>query len=582
MPLTNDRAARRGQAPRAGNGAEKDAATGIGTGVPQPRAGRPDSGSPIRALTLSGRRRRVRTAAWLLGALALGALLLRISLSVGMDSDAANKALQGWDLLHGHFLLHGWITGDATFYAFESPLYALIEAVAGLTPLVTHIEPAVAYVLILGLVLRLGRGGANGWARVLRASTAATILLIPLGSPYGVSLLMEQPDHVGTSVFLLAAFLLADAAGRRRARRDGRGVWLLPAGVFAVCTAGVLSDDTVTYVAVPAIAFVCGLRALQAREPLGPDAVTGFAAALAVPAEHAIRRVMHEFGGYWMTRPGTKIAHHAAWPAHLHRTLRALAALYGVLYTASPAFALLGACALAAALAGFVRVLWKWRTATVAELLCVLAVLLNLGVYTLSTGHTPIPAHEIAAVLPLGAVLAARCVSPAWAWWRPAARTACAVLAAVALLPLAASAVRPAQGPIPTAPRPALASWLAAHDLRYGIAGYWDASTLTVDSGGAVAVRAVVRAKYRFAMYAWETRSDWYAAARHRATFAVAYDGPSRFGLIDADRLGTADYEALFGRPAAVYRVYGRTVLVYPGNLLDHVAAWLPPRAKRQ
>jgi hypothetical protein len=578
MPLTKDRAAaRRGQAPRAEKGA--------GNGVPQPRTGRAETADPADAfgvVATTGGRRRARAAAWLLGALALGALLLRVSLSVGMDADAANKALQGWDLLHGHFLLHGWITGDATFYAFESPLYALVEAVTGLTPLVTHIEPALAYVLILGLVLQLGRGGASGWARVLRAATAATILLIPLGSPYGASLLMEQPDHVGTSVFLLVAFLLADAAGRRRGWGDGRGVWLLPVGVFAVCTAGILSDDTVTYVAVPAVACVCGLRALRAREPLGPGAVTGFAAALAVPAEHAIRRVMHEFGAYWMTRPGTKIAHHAAWPSHLHRTLRALAALYGVLYTASPVFALLGTCALAAAFAGFVRVLWKWRTATHAELLCVVAVLLNLGVYTLSTGHTPIPAHEIAAVLPLGAVLAARCVSPAWAWWRPAARTACAVLAAAALLPLTASAARPAQGPIPTAPQPALAGWLAAHDLRYGIAGYWDASTLTVDSGGAVAVRAVVRTKYRFAMYAWETRGDWYAAAQHRATFAVAYDGPRRFGLIDADRLGTAGFEALLGRPSAVYRVYGRTVLVYPGNLLDHVAAWLPPRAKRQ
>jgi hypothetical protein len=571
MPLITDRAGT-----RRGSGAPDTGQT-----VPRPRSRRP--GSPRSDAPGTGLRRRgPRAAAWALGALALGALLVRVSLTVGMDADAANKALQGWDLLHGHLLLHGWITGDASFHTLESPLYALVEAFTGLTPLVTHVEPALAYLLILGLVLLLGRGSAEGWAAVLRGSTAAAILLVPLASPYGVSLLMEQPDHVGTSAFLLAAFLLADLAGRRQGWRDGRAVRLLPFAVLAVCTAGILGDDTVTYVAVPALAAVCGLRALQAGRPLGPDAVVGFAATLAVPAAHVARRVLHRFGGYWMTRPSTRIAHHATWPNHVHRTLRALAALYGLLYNVSPALALLGGCALGAAIAGFARVLWTWRRASHAELLCVVAVLLNLAVYTLSAGHTPIPAHEIAAALPLGAVLAARCVSPAWSWWPSAARKVCALLAVAALVPLAVSAARPAQGPIPTAPRPALAGWLAAHGLRYGIAGYWDASTLTVDSGGAVAVRAVVQARHGFGMYAWETRQDWYASAKHDATFALAYDGPSTFGLIDADKLGTADFEAFLGKPAEVYRVDGRTVLVYPGNLLRHVATWLPPRTKRQ
>jgi hypothetical protein len=572
MPLTTDRAAA---------GRPPEAEQSSGQRVPRPRA--EDSGAAPRDTRPTGLRRRgPRAAAVGFALLALCALLVRISSAVGMDADAANKALQGWDLLHGHLLLHGWITGDATFYALESPLYALVEAFTGLSPLVTHIEPALAYVLLFGLVLLLGRGRAEGWAAALRVCTAAAILLVPLASPYGISLLIEQPDHVGTGVFLLAAFLLADAAGRRSGWRDGRFTRYAPAVLLAVCTAGILSDDTVTYVAVPAVALVCGLRAAQARRPLGPDAGLGLAALLAIPAEHLVRRVMHLFGGYWMTRPGTTIAAPADWPAHLHRTLRALAALYGLLYNVSPVCAALGGCALGLAGAGFVRVLWRWRGAARAELLCAAGIALNLGVYTLSTGHTPIPAHEIASVLPLGAVLAARGVSPAWALWRPAARRACAVLALVALAPLTASALRPVQGPIPTAPPPSLSGWLAEHGLHYGIAGYWDASTVTVDSGGAVAVRAVVRAKHGFRMYAWETRQDWYLAARHDATFALAYDGPPVFGLIDADRLAAADFEAFLGKPAEVYRVDGRTVLVYPGNLLDHVATWLPPRAKRQ
>jgi hypothetical protein len=566
MPLTTGPAA---PGPRAGTG------QAAGRTVPRPRLDAGDAPSAHGPSPDGPARRRLRIAGGGLGLLALTALLVRVSLSVGMDADAANKALQGWDLLHGHLFLHGWITGDATFYALESPVCALVESVIGLTPMVAHIEPALVYVLILVLAVLLGRGAASGWAAGLRAVSAAAVLLVPLASPYGVSLLMEQPDHVGTSAFLLGAFLLADRAGR------GRG-WIAPCGVLLVCTAGILSDDTVTYVAIPALVIVCGARLIAAWRLRGPDAGVLLAALASIPLEHEIRRVMHHFDGYWMTRPATEVADPGTWPVHAHRTLRAVGALFGLLYNASPVYAALGGCVFGAALAGFVRVLWLWRTASRAELCCALAIVLNLAVYTLSTAHTPIPAHEIAAVLPLGAVLAARSVSPAWAWWRTAARRLCVAIAAAALVPLAASALRPPQPPIPTAPQPALAGWLAQHGLHYGIAGYWDASTLTVDSGGAVAVRAVVRTHLGFAMYGWETREDWYLPSRHDATFAIAYDGPGTFGLIDSDKLGTADFEALLGKPAEIHRIDGRTVLVYPGNLLDHVSKWLPPRTRRE
>ena len=69
---------------------------------------------------------------WIGCGIALFALLLRISLSHGMNSDGANNALQGWDMLHGNLLLHGWIIGDATYYTLELPLYAITEAVLGL------------------------------------------------------------------------------------------------------------------------------------------------------------------------------------------------------------------------------------------------------------------------------------------------------------------------------------------------------------------------------------------------------------------------------------------------------------------
>ena len=85
-------------------------------------------------------------------------------------------------------------------------------------------------------------------------------------------------------------------------------------------------------------------------------------------------------------------------------------------------------------------------------------------------------------VLPCGAVLAARACVPARITGRitgmPRTFLAVTATALAALVPLAAAATRPALRPA-TAP---LAAWLEAHGLTYGIAGYWDASVVTMQS----------------------------------------------------------------------------------------------------
>ena len=67
------------------------------------------------------------------------------------------------------------------------------------------------------------------------------------------------------------------------------------------------------------------------------------------------------------------------------------------------------------------------------------------------------------------------------------ARVVLMASALAAVLPLAASAI-PAPARPPSIP---LAAWLRAHAFSYGIAGYWDASAVTVESGNHVQVRAV-------------------------------------------------------------------------------------------
>ena len=72
---------------------------------------------------------------------------------------------------------------------------------------------------------------------------------------------------------------------------------------------------------------------------------------------------------------------------------------------------------------------------------------------------------------------------------------------------LAGLGVETAHRPVPAA-KTGLASWLAAHRLFYGLGGYWEASIVTVDSGGRVKVRALAQPSLVADM--WEAKRSWY------------------------------------------------------------------------
>ena len=84
--------------------------------------------------------------------------------------------------------------------------------------------------------------------------------------------------------------------------------------------------------------------------------------------------------------------------------------------------------------------IWTWRGASRAEQLLVAAIVFNLGTYLVSVMPTPHGSREVAAVLPCGAVLAARALVPARITGMPRALAAVAATGLIALLPLAAAA----------------------------------------------------------------------------------------------------------------------------------------------
>jgi hypothetical protein len=78
---------------------------------------------------------------------------------------------------------------------------------------------------------------------------------------------------------------------------------------------------------------------------------------------------------------------------------------------------------------------------------------------------------------------------------------------------------------IPAAPDPfaRLEAFLGQHHLTEGVGGYWNSSVITVDTGGAVTVRAVTQGCLQ--PYAWESKAAWYDPARPRRPSCLSQAG---------------------------------------------------------
>ncbi len=482
--------------------------------------------------------------AWIGVGVALFVLLERISLRGQVTADGASNALQGWEMLHGNLLLHGWVLDDATYYTFELPLYMITESLVGLHTVDTHVVGALTFLIVAALATMLARAGSRGLAAAGRSAIVIAVLAAPLVLAPGVAKLVAEPNHFGTSVFLFGSFLLIDKAATR---------WFTAPLVCVILCVGQIGDVTVRYVAVPAIVVVCAYHVLAARRLRTHDMAVAVA-----------RAVMLYFGSNHMVLAKTRFGPIGQWPHHAVQTVVAAIKMFGgapgqpftMLAVAAAVFIL--ACVLAA-VAGFMRAVWNWRTASRAEQMLCTAIVVYLAAFVVSTYAVP---REIAAVLPCGAVLAARACVPGNIVSLPRARAVFAAAVLAAVLPLATAAARPLE----VQEQARVAAWLDAHGFRYGLAWFGNASTVTVQSGGRVQVRAVQSPGHwhPFGAGYRQAKADWYNPSLHRATFVIAGKNPSTSSIRRIERF--------FGRPAAIYYVAGWVIVNYRKNLLVRVA----------
>jgi hypothetical protein len=513
-------------------------------------------------------RRACAAMAWVAGGIALFVLLLRVSLTHAIDSDGANITLQAWDMLHGHVLLHGWILSDVPFYAFDIPMIAVAEAFLGLHTISMYVATALDYLVVAACAVAIAVTDARGASRVARAAVVVAVLAAPVLVVSDRWITLGHPDHTGSAVFLLVCCLLIDRASGRR--------FTAPLLCVILCV-GQISDPTVRYVFVPAITVVCAYRALAARESpaarkfLTDDGANLVAALASVPLSIAVRAAMRHLGAYLMVAPKTQIAPVSEWGHNAGVTWHNVLMLFGVEvgYGATPVFgiaAVFGLACLLASAAGLLWAVWRLRVARRAEQVLVVAIAVSLGVYLVSRLVSLQNSDYIVAVLPSGAVLAARALVPARLTGRLMALAVPGAALVAGLLPLSLVA---AQRPVVPYTVP-LAMWLQTHGLRYGLAGYWDGSVVTLEAGNQVQVRTVVLDGKEITPYAWETNFSWFDPALHYANFVI----------VDLDDRGylSPEAERVFGKPARTHRIGNWDILIYQKNLLTQVKpASLPP-----
>jgi len=522
----------------------------------------------------------------MLSGIVLFVMYLLVARDVPVMSDGASNALQAWDMWHGNLMLHGWTLTDISFYTTELPELAVAEVLRGLGPQAAHVASAFTYTLVVLGAALLAKGRASGREGLVRVLLAGGIMLAPtLGSTSAT--LLNDPDHTGTQVPLLIVWMILDRARPR---------WYVPAAVTILLAWVQVADPLVTYEVVLPLVAVCLIRLYWGRADLAdgvrPALRGGWPALRAcwpalrarwyelslaagaiasAAASSLVLWLIGHSGGFTVTPPNTTFANIADIAHRLSMTAKSVLVIFGADFSGtslgSSAFIpLVHLVGVALACWAVARALRRFAAADVVIQLLAVAAVVLVGAFTFSGAPDSLSGpHEVVALVPIGAVLAGRLLSAQLIRGRHLAALALVLGCYGGILGYEAAQPPPADS------NAQLAAWLEAHHLSYGLATYWNASSVTVDSGGKVAVRPVNLSRGYIQAVKRDTTSWWYDARVRKATFLVVPpDGMSCSAGSRSDWLTTA--ETVFGPPDEAYTVGELDVLIYHHeNLLARV-----------
>jgi len=543
--------------------------TGVSGPAGATRAARAGGGLRQRSRRTWRDRRGWRTAAVAAGIVLLFYCAQREARQMGVQSDGAGMVLQSWAMLHGNLLLHGWHLSDVSFYTTELPEYMLVELVRGLNPDVVRICAALTYTLLVVLAAAVAYGARPAGKRtaLVRAAITVTVMLGPTVA--ATTVLLNDPDHTGTAVPVLLVLLVVDRARRR---------WWVPVLVAGVLGWALVGDSLVLLIGVAPLVVVCGARSFGLLALRGqPLAVAWYDLSLAaaglaaVVGGTALSALIKAGGGFAVSPQATQYAvRSSAVPGNAAATVSNFLGLFSAdffgarlnAWLAVTAVHLVFACLVAGGL--FVALRASGRNFLHGDLIAQLlaaALVINLLAYLLLYPGSVATVREIAPAFGLGGALAGRVLAEPLLRRRLAPLLALGAVAAVAVM------LPPLLTVKPTPPAGSgLARFLADRDLSNGLAGYWDANSTTLDSGGRVVMRTIrFSPGHGLTAYPWEIDTRLYDSGGGDANFLVATAPGARSVVTEPEAV------AAFGRPYRRYLYRGYTIMVWRKNLLGQL-----------
>jgi hypothetical protein len=310
--------------------------------------------------------------------------------------------------------------------------------------------------------------------------------------------------------------------------------------------------------------LICIRRLASSRPRRHPSELPLLVAGLlSVPSADALAGTIRVLGGFTTTPLQAGFVRLDDLPRNLQLTVDGILLIFGTDFLRQP-FSLAVLLHLAAVV--FVGCVWvrcfgrfqrTGRIDLVTELLLV-CMTADVAAYLVSNQAVDLwTTRYLVPLLVFGAVLAAR----EGAEWLSADRLRGPALA-VGLMNVGVVGIALAT-PSPPSAEASVGDFLEKHNLTYGLGGYWQASTVTVATGGRVRVRAVYIPDDAAHPYLWEAEGAWYdsGGTSNDARFVLREVGGPH-------SLSREAVEAAFGPPSREYRVGGYEVLVWDRNLL--------------
>ena len=305
-------------------------------------------------------------------------------------------------MLHGNPLLRGWWLSDVSFYTTELPEYMLVELARGLNPGVIHAVGAADVHRAARARGAAGQGPGHRDRRTRAGPDRGGIMLAP-GPGF-----FSSPNHTGTQVPLLLSWLVIDRLGDR---------WYVPWLVGALLTWVEMADRLAIYVGALPVVVVSAHPPLSATwimaDRRGPAGGGGGFGRAGDGRTLLIRRA----GGFVVAPTHVIFIAPAQLPHNLSLAAESVLTMFGADFVG-----LQPGLALAIALLQLTSVvLVAWACCIAARRLLAgdgrlvpilfVGITINLAAFALTTLAVDLgSAHELAAVLPFGAVLAGRLI----------------------------------------------------------------------------------------------------------------------------------------------------------------------------